>query len=432
MPEHVPDRPRLDRRTLLRLGGAAMVAPAVAACTRAPDPGAQSGGDGKFTFYTSANHVYDTWKDVVSAFEKDHGVTVNWQKFQWPDMQTKLQADLSAGIVPDLVEQPGGFAVVNFAVDGEALSLDPYIEKDGKKIGYPDDWQDAAAEAWVYEDSTYGVQLQLTCLQPYYNKALLDKAGIGEPPTSWDDFLAAAKELTTDKTHGFAANQAPFYSWGWMLQNGVTYYDAAKDDFLTPHDAAAEAMQFQADLVHKHKVSPVPNPSSDPSGPRNLLVAKRAAIIETGPWDIEPIQEGDPDLDLGIAQPRKGKVQATALAGSGVFIPKNSERADLAWDLVKRLTDLETELKLTKEAGQTMARKSWANSKEVTSNPFHQPVAKALGIARDWYGELAATGKVNQVDAAYKAFYQSVVIRNEPAEKELQTFLTAARKALSR
>jgi len=419
----------LTRRNLLRLGGTAVAAsPLLAACSRAPEPPG-GGDDGTFTFYTSPSHVYDSWKEIVKGFEKDHGVTVNWQKFQWPDMQTKLQADFSAGNVPDLVEQPSGARVVNFAVDGEALALDDYLAKDGQAMGYPDDWHEHSAKSWQHDGKTYGIQLQLTCLQPYYNKKLLDGAGITTPPATWDDFLAAAKELTNGKSHGFAVNQDPFYSWCWMLENGVTYFDKSSGDFLTPHDAALEAMQFQADLVHKHKVSPVPVASSDPSGPRNMLVAGRAAMIITGPWDIKPIRKAG-KIDLGIAQPLRHKQLATAFAGAGLFIPKKSKKADLAWDLVKRMTTLEAELKLTKEAGQTMPRKSWADSPEVKSDPMLGAVAQALPSAQNWHGDLAATGKVNQVDAAYKTFYQSVVLSNKPAEAELQKFLDAARKAV--
>ena len=423
----------MSRRKLLRFGGLALTAGAtgtlLAACARTPD-GASGSGAGTFTLYTNPGQVYETWKEVVKQFEKDHDLTVNWQKFQWPDMQTKLQTDFSAGNVADLVQQPAGANAVAFAKDGEVLALDDYLAKDGAKLGFPADWQDQAVKSWQLDGKTYGIQLQMTCHQLYYNKKLLDAAGITTPPATWDDFLAAAKQLTKGGVSGFAINQDPSYSWPWMVENGVTLFDKATGDFLTPHDAAAETMQFLADLVHKHKVSPVPVASNDPSGPRNLLVAGRAAMIITGPWDIKPIRTGGKDVELGLAPPLRRKVLGTALAGAGVFIPKKSKNADLAWDLMKRLNQLETELKLTKEAGQTMPRKSWAASPDVKNDPTLGAVARAIPTARNWYGDLAATGKVNQVDEAYKAFFQSVVLSNRPVQPALQTFLEAAKKAV--
>jgi len=345
-------------------------------------------------------------------------------------MQTKLQADFSAGNVADLVQQPSGAKAVAFAKTGEVLALDDYIAKDGGKLGFPQDWQDEAVKAWQLDGKTYGAQLQMTCHQLYYNKKLLDAAGISTPPATWDEFLAAAKQLTKGGVSGFAINQDASYAWPWLISNGVTTYDKAANDFLTPHDAAAETFQFLQDLLHKHKVSPVPVSSNDPSGPRNLLVAGRAAMIITGPWDIKPIRTAGKDVELALGMPLKRKELATSLAGAGVMIPKRSKNADLAWDLMKRLNALETELKLTKEAGQTMPRKTWADSPEIKNDPTMSKVAEALAVAKNWYGELGATGKANQIDDAFKTLFQSTVLSNQPVEPALQKFREAAKQAV--
>jgi multiple sugar transport system substrate-binding protein len=428
-----PDLP-VSRRSLLRAGGLALAAgaagPALSACARTPDaPDGESGG-GTFTLYTNPAQVYETWKDVVKKFEADHKVTVNWQKFQWPDMQTKVQTDFSAGNAADLVQQPNGARAVAFAKDGEVLALDDYLAKDGAALGFPADWQEEAVKSWQLDGKTYGIQMNLTCHQLYYNKKMLDAAGITTPPATWDQFLAAAKQLTKGGVSGFAINQDYSYSWPWMIENGVTLFDESTRDFLTPHDAALETMQFLADLVHKHKVSPVPVSSNDPSGPRNLLVAGRAAMIITGPWDIKPIRTSGKDIVLGLGQPLRRKALGTALAGAGMFIPKKAKHPDLAWDLMKRLNAPETELKLTKEAGQTMPRRSWASLPEIKNDPTLAAVAQALPTAKNWYGDLAATGKVNQVDDAYKTFFQSTVLSGEPVEPALQKFLDAAKKVV--
>ena len=42
----------------------------------------------------------------------------------------------------------------------------------------------------------YGLPLSLDTMALYYNKDLLDRAGIAEPPKTWDDFQAAVKKIT--------------------------------------------------------------------------------------------------------------------------------------------------------------------------------------------------------------------------------------------
>lgn len=55
----------------------------------------------------------------------------------------------------------------------------------------------------VMDDKIYGLPLSLENMALYYNKDLLDKAGIAEPPKTWDDFQIAVKKITKfDKTSG--------------------------------------------------------------------------------------------------------------------------------------------------------------------------------------------------------------------------------------
>jgi multiple sugar transport system substrate-binding protein len=263
----------------------------------------------------------------------------------------------------------------------------------------------------------------------FYNQELLDAAGV-EPPTTWDNLLSAAKELTKDGVHGIALNQDPGYTWPWLLQNGVRDYDPNTKQVLTPRDAAIEALQFQADLVHKHKVSPVPTPGTDFSGPQKLLSAKRAAMIVTGPWDLQPIAQSSPDLKLGIAGPLRRKEKITSAAGTSVFVPAKAKRPDLSWDFIKRITTLEVELAATKEAGMLMPRKSWVKDASVQSDQKFKPFADALGTAVDTSERLRLTGKSGELTEAFKTMYQGIVMQNQPAAKAIQQYADAAAKVL--
>ncbi|MGH8792009.1 MAG: ABC transporter substrate-binding protein [Stackebrandtia sp.] len=421
----LPSTP-LSRRSLMRLAGLAGLggaAGSLAACAGAPGSDAD---DNAFTVYWNAGHAYQAYDKVIEEFEKEHGVTVNLQKFQWPDLRTRLLSDFQSGSVPDLVESSGGW-VREFAVSKDALSLQSRVDADGAEMGFPDDWQPQSLELNTFEDETYGIQLHLTCTLLFYNKTMLADANV-DVPTTWDELLDAAKKLTSGDVHGIALNQDHSYSWPWMLQNGVAYYDAETKDFLTPHDAALEALQFQQDLVHKHKVSPTPTPGTDYSGPQKLLSANRAAMILTGPWDLAPIAESSPDLDVGIAPVLRGKEQATLQAGAGMFIPAKAKDPDMSWDFVKRITALEVELAATEEADMLMPRLSWAEEPEVQDNELFKPFADSFEYAVAHEADLALTGKSGDVGELYKTLYQGVVINADPPEEALQTFLDAAGK----
>ncbi|AXK37157.1 sugar ABC transporter substrate-binding protein [Streptomyces armeniacus] len=411
-------------------GGAAAAVPLAGCGSGAPDDeGGGDGGGGTVTVYWNAGHDYAAYQKVIDAFEKKHGVTVRMQKYQWPDMRTRILTDFSSGNVPDLMEEPGGWTQ-EFALSGDVLSLQDYLDRDGAEMGYPDDWQEAAVRHNAHRGKAYGIQLHQTCSLLLYNKAMFRKARV-EPPTTWDEVVSVGKRLTGGDVHGIALNQDQSYAWPWLLQNDVRLYNPDGQELLTPRAAALEALQFQADLVHKHKVSPVPTPGTDYSGPQKLLSAERAAMIVSGPWDLEPIEKSSPDLELGVAQVPKGKKQSTILAGTSVFIPKKAKHPDLAWDLIKRLTELRTEVAVTRDEGMLMPRKSWMKEPVVQDDPLTKAFAKGLTYAEDPYLDLYVTGKYGELSIdLFRTMYQGIVMEKKPVEKAYEQYVTAGRKLI--
>ncbi|SDU79378.1 ABC transporter substrate-binding protein [Jiangella alkaliphila] len=431
--------PQPTRRQLLRWTGAGalagVAAPWLSGCAGAPEDdtstggsGASGGGGGDLTVYWNAGHTYAAYEQVIAEFEEEHGVSVSLQKYQWDDLRTRLLSDLASGNPPDVVEEPGGW-LQEFAISGDALSLQEFVDADGEEMGFPDDWQPLTIPRNSHEGDVYGIQLHLTCNMLLYNRAMLDAAGVPVPAT-WDDFLDAATLLTGDGVHGVALNQDPAYSWPWLLQNGVRYYDPDSGDLLVPRDKAVEALQFQADLVHRHQVAPVPTPGTDYSGPQKLLSAGRAAMILTGPWDLAPIAQTSPDLDLGIAPALSNDVQATLQAGTSVFIPAKAKNPDLAWDFVKRITALEVEKAATEEARMLMPRLSWAEDPMVRGDEQLAAFAGGFEYAVDTSEELRLTGRSGEVTELFKTLYQDVVMNDSEAATAVDAFLTEAAKVL--
>ena len=444
----------LSRRQALRLLGgvtaAALVPPVLSGCATTPKsnasgPTAKSGsasagssgsapakaGTGTLTVYFNSGHVYQSYQKVFDAFTAKTGVKVAVQKFQWPDLLTKLTADFLSGDVPDLVEEPGTFWPTQYGMAGNIRSLDDYIAKDGASMGFPSDWQPLSLGPRQYNGKTFGVPLHLTCGGLiFYNKGMFDKAGIKAPPTTWDEFVSVAKDLSGNGVYGAALNSDYSYSPIWFMQNNVNEYDPASKQFFQPNDAMVEALQFQQDLIKKYKVAPTPVATTDYEGPQKLFSAKRAAMIFSGPWDILPIQKGSPDIEFGIAPPLKHTKQSTYMAGSGLMIPAKAKNPDQAWELIKQLTSLDVELQVTAEAKQTMPRKSWANSQNVQSNPLLAPIAASLPVAGSPEASLFTTGKASGVDLAYKTMYEQIVLQGADVSKSLATFRAAASKLM--
>ncbi len=441
---------RLSRRAFLRLSVLTTGATALAACAPPPAPApsapaqqpastaapvpttapAAAAQGGTLRVYWHPGHHYETYKQIAEQFEANNGWKIEWELYQWPDLRTKILANFAAGDVPDLSEEPGSYAQ-EFALSGNALDITPLVEKYGGEMGYPDDWQDVAVEQYKVEGRHYGVKLHHTCTLLFYNMEMFDTAGIDpEGITSWEAFLDACRATAKGNVFGFAPNQSAGYTWPWLLQNGVINYDPQTNQVPLDNPEAYEAMTFQADLIHKHKVAPIPVTSADYEGPQKLFSAKRAAIILTGPWDIKPVLESSPDVQWGMIQPLKRKVQATTGAGAGMFIPKAARSPEAAFDFIRAVTTLEAEVTATREANMLMPRKSWASNADVMQLERIAPFAKALNLVVD-QSAINLTGKSGEVGNLFDKAYQDIIYKNRPAEEALNEYVAAANKVLA-
>lgn len=383
------------------------------------------------TVYWNAGHAYQAYADVIEKFEADHlGWEVRWEKFQWPDMRTKLVADFAAGNTPDLVAEPGGW-VQEFGEQGLLAPLNDYVARDGKEIGFPDDWQGYAVERNMLGDTYYGVQIHLTCATLVYNTDMLKEAGFDGPPATWEEFREAAKATSGGGRFGFAPNPVVAYYWSWFLQNGVRYYDPETNKVGLDTPEAIEAVQFLADLIQKDGAATTPVSGADYEGPQKLFTAGRAAMIITGPWDVKPIRTGNPDLNWAVAPSLKHKEQATFAGGVSLMIPKAAKHPHEAWELLKRLVSLDTEIAASKEAGMTMPRKSWVENPEVQADPILGSFGKCLPYAHDITAELRLTGKSARIEKMLQSALEEVIFNRKPAAEVMPKFAAEANAILA-
>lgn len=382
--------------------------------------------------YWNAGHAYQAYADVIKQFEKDHpGWNVEWGRFQWPDLRTKLVADLSVGNAPDLVAEPGGW-VPEFALQGKITALNDYIAKDGKAIGYPDDWQDFSVARNTIDGKFYGIQLHLTCGTLVYNVDLLKAAGFDKPPTNWEEFRNAAIAVTKTGRFGFAPNQVASYFTPWIYQNGGKFYDKASNKVTFDSPQSAEALQFVADLIHKDRAATAPVAGADYEGPQKLFTAGRAAMILTGPWDVGPIKIGNPNLHWDVAPSLTEKTQATMSGGVSLFIPKDAKHPAEAWDLLKRFVALDTEVAASLPNGMTMPRKSWAADPKVKADPVLGKFSQCLPYAVDYTADISLTGKNATVQELFTAAVQDILYNNKPAQAVLSDYAAKANAELQK
>lgn len=124
------------------------------------------------------------------------GIVVKQEPQNWGEIYTKAPAAVAAGNAPELL-----FAIPDFTPIlkdlGQVQPMEDFVaEMDGLYSFYP-----AAVEQYTYDDHTWALPLYNMAQSLWYRPSVFAAAGI-EPPTTWDEWLAAAEKLTTEGQYG--------------------------------------------------------------------------------------------------------------------------------------------------------------------------------------------------------------------------------------
>jgi multiple sugar transport system substrate-binding protein len=173
-------------------------APAAAATEAAPAAPAE-GAPVEITLWHMEQppHRVERIQTLIDEFNAANpGIVVKQEPQNWGEVYTKAPAAVAAGNAPDLL-----FAIPDFTPIlkdlGKVQPMDDLVaEMDGLYKYYP-----AAVEPYSYDDAVWALPLYNMAQSIWYRKSVFDAAGI-QPPTTWDEWLAAAETLTKDGQYG--------------------------------------------------------------------------------------------------------------------------------------------------------------------------------------------------------------------------------------
>ncbi|TDE11459.1 ABC transporter substrate-binding protein [Jiangella asiatica] len=241
------------RRTTTAVVGALAVM-MVAAC--GSDSGSGSGGGGEITGTVTmwTNPIYDEnamrehYEQQAAEFMEEHpGVDVDITVNPWQGAQEQLTAALAAGEGPD----------VAYLIPDRipTLASQDLLTPLGAALGEDrEDFHDNALEAVTYDGEIYAVPVLQSVIPQVYDKRVLDAAGVGEPPTTWDAFLEAAEKV---QAAGYYMTEYPghlemtlnisFYPWLHQAGGSVFADDGESVAFNSPE--GVEALEYLTSLV---------------------------------------------------------------------------------------------------------------------------------------------------------------------------------------
>ncbi|MGC4772067.1 ABC transporter substrate-binding protein [Micromonospora sp. DT44] len=241
----------------------------------------------------------DIFKALVNQFNTEHkNIAVSVATYQWEDYYNKLPGAASSGNGPDIAVMHMD-QLATFAARGVITELDDVAKNLELSEG------DFAPTVWkggIYNNKRYGIPLDMHPLGFYYNKAVMQKAGLdpNKPPTTKDEYTAALVELKKAGVQGFWVS--PFQFTGGMTfysvlnQWGATLFDAEVSKATFNSDPAVEACTWLVDMI-KQGYSPA-NVGQD----ADYLAFKsgKNAFTWNGIWQINDLKKS-PEVQWGVA-----------------------------------------------------------------------------------------------------------------------------------
>ena len=167
-----------------------------------------------------------------------------------------------------------------------------------------------------YEDRYYGLPLNCNSTALFYNKQMLEEAGV-TPPSDWQELKEAAEKLTTKDRSGFLmcsmeGEQGAFQILPWILSAGGTTEEI---DGLP----WTEAFTFFSELLKDGSMSANCINLTQTDVAREFNEGK-TAMMQNGPW-VLPMLE-DAGVDYGIVPLPENDSPAAVLGGENITIIK--------------------------------------------------------------------------------------------------------------
>ena len=279
------------------------------------------------------------WTETLAPWAEENNVNLTIEITPWGNYEEKYLTAFSSGQGPDV-----GYMYLemyNDFIDMGALEpLDSYFTED-------------EIANYLYYDlgNVKGAQYTLPFIVGnarilYFNMDIMEKAGVTELPTTWQDLVdvcTKVKDANLDGVIPFAQEWADpaigalnnlFYPYLW--QAGGDIFNENGEVALTENDAAVKAAQFLYDLRYTYKILPDESMSMTGNDVRDQFAAGNVAVASMSTNVASLFDESGINWDF--VPSLEDETKATWIAADSLIMNAASEHKELAASLMKHIT----------------------------------------------------------------------------------------------
>lgn len=307
----------MNKKSLLAFASAATLALALSSCSAA-ESGGKEGDPVTITFaHWGNNQESKTLQSMIADFEKENPkikVQENWIQ---SDYTKQLQTQLAGG-KPPTVAQISNTDLAAFANAFNEVKVDSGAY-----------YSPNIPNAMKIQDKYYATPFVTKTKVMAINTKLWKDAGLNIPsdakPMSVDEFIAAAKKLTTGSGASKVYGSAPLWFGGWLTVNGGNNYNADGTKCTLDSPAAVTAANQVIEAQSPTGYTPTLLDAQGQDMFDWLSINRLAAQPDFGPWNIAQLVALKNASDFALVpNPGKGEPQEV----DGLAITKNANQAE--------------------------------------------------------------------------------------------------------
>ncbi len=269
------------------------------------------------------------------------------------------------------------------------------------------DTQEDFVDVVAYDngDAIYGLPLSVDTLALYYNKDILNNAGIPQSPRTWTALKDSISKLRKIEASGRITQAGISLGTGrnidgatdilslLMMQSGtpMVNYDKTKATFAQNIESGDEvfspgvdALKFYTAFADSSKETYTWN-SSMAESLDNFVQGKSAMMLGYS-YHADEIRKRSPHLNFAISEcPQiKGSSMSVNYANYWTFVvSRNSSSPNVSWDFIKFMTSKKEVVKYLDVAKVPTARKDLVLSQ--AEDPILKVFASQILTSRSWY-----------------------------------------------
>jgi multiple sugar transport system substrate-binding protein len=292
---------RVNRRKLV---GASALTMASLGALRVPLVGAQDAVEVTWSSWGNTGEVANLQEFTDAYNASQSAVVAKYIPVPTDGYDTKLLTQLNGGTAPDLFYAADG-QTSTLIKNGVVADLTELLSSPASKSTPEQFAGDLWGPARTADGKLYGVPVDCNPLVIWYNKTLLQEAGITEMPAdqyeagtwNWETFQSMLDAVTESGKRGLVLDDWWALRYSWVTNNGGTIY--ADGQFVAHEDPKSiEAFQWIADNIASENIA-FSGSLPEGQGGDAMFMSGQLGFVSLGRWGLPLFRENE-NLDCDI------------------------------------------------------------------------------------------------------------------------------------